>query len=202
MSGPEPDAHAVITRAYEHYAADVGAYALRRTGAADAADVVADTFLVAWRRRDELPPEPHTLPWLYGVARRVLANQYRSRDRRGRLHDRLRSEFTEFETKSDRVEQGERIQEITDALGRLSERDAELLRLAAWEGLGPTDIATVMGLDPRAARQRLHRARARFRRELGADDSQRRGQPAPRTEQPTRSARLPSTPSWSAEGPP
>ena len=84
------DADLVVTRVYERYAADIAAYALRRSAAADAADVVADTFLVAWRRRGDIPAEPKTLPWLYGVARRVLANQRRSRNRRTRLHDRLR----------------------------------------------------------------------------------------------------------------
>ena len=66
-------------------------YALRRAASRDdAADVVAETFLVAWRRLDDLPSEALTRPWLYGVARRVLANQRRSTGRRELLAARLR----------------------------------------------------------------------------------------------------------------
>jgi RNA polymerase sigma-70 factor (ECF subfamily) len=67
------------------------AYAMRRVGQPeDAADVVAETFLVAWRRIGELPPEAEARLWLYGVARRVLANHHRGGDRRDRLGERPR----------------------------------------------------------------------------------------------------------------
>lgn len=157
------DVEAVVSRAYEQHAGAIGAYALRRTAASDAADVVADTFLVAWRRHEEMPDEPHTLPWLYGVARRVLANQRRSRDRRTRLHDRLRTEFVEFDMRSERVEDTEHFQRVASAMTTLSDDDAELLRLTAWEELTPTQLATAMELEPSAVRQRLRRARQRLR---------------------------------------
>jgi RNA polymerase sigma-70 factor (ECF subfamily) len=70
------------------------AYVLRRVDRAeDAADVVAETFLVAWRRLDKIPPGDEARLWLYGVARRQLANQRRGRLRRSRLADRLRAEL-------------------------------------------------------------------------------------------------------------
>ena len=72
----------------EHYAA-VRGYALRRTSADAAQDAVAETFLVAWRRLDDVPPD--ALPWLFGVARRVLANQRRSAARSEALEERLGS---------------------------------------------------------------------------------------------------------------
>lgn len=163
------DGDAAVTRAYEQHAGAIAAYALRRANAADAADVVADTFLVAWRRHDEIPDEPNTLPWLYGVARRVLANQRRSRDRRTRLHDRLRTEFTEFDARSDRVEDTEDFRRVAIALSSLSDDDAELLRLTAWEGLSPTELAVTMRVEPGAVRQRLRRARQRLRQHLDTD---------------------------------
>ena len=170
---PAADAagEALVTQLYERHAGAIAAYALRRAAAADAADVVADTFLVAWRRHDEIPTEPDTLPWLYGVARRVLANQRRSQDRRTRLHDRLRSEFVEFDSRVDRMEDAERFRRVATALADLSDDDAELLRLTAWEGLSPTEIAATMELEPGAVRQRLRRARQRLRHRLAADGS-------------------------------
>ncbi len=165
---PDAGPEAVVTRLYECYAPDVAAYALRRASGVDAADVVADTFLVAWRRHDEIPGEPATLPWLYGVARRVLANQRRSRERRSRLHDRLRAEFVEHAARDAHVEEDDRFQRVAAALESLSDDDAELLRLIAWEGLTPTDLATAMRLEPAAVRERIHRARGRLRRRLAA----------------------------------
>src|ERR1700754_806724 len=76
---------------FEAEARSVLGYALRRTEAReDAADVVAETFAVAWRRIADVPPGAQARPWLYGVARRVLANQRRGELRRRRLADRLR----------------------------------------------------------------------------------------------------------------
>lgn len=164
------DVNERVTRVYERHAGAIAAYALRRAAAADAADVVADTFLVVWRRHDEIPEEPSTLPWLYGVARRVLANQRRSRDRRTRLHDRLRTEFVEFDTRGGRMEDTERFRRVAAAMNQLSDDDAELLRLTAWEGLSPTELATTMHLEPSAVRQRLRRARQRLRHRLASDE--------------------------------
>ncbi len=79
-----------ITRLYERHARAVHRYALRRSDPDTAEEVTAQVFLVAWRRREALPAEP--LPWLYGVARRVLADQRRGATRRVRLRDRLQSE--------------------------------------------------------------------------------------------------------------
>ena len=136
------------------------AYAWRRAPTPiDADDVVAEVFTVAWRRLDEVPLE-RPLPWLYGVARRVLANQYRSADRRNRLARRLAMQ------PHNRGESAEDQDDVLDAVGRLRPADREILRLAAWEQLGPADIAVVLGCTVNAATLRLSRARARLRSEL------------------------------------
>ncbi len=155
-----------IAQLYRRYAPQIAAYALRRAAPDESADVVSETFLVAWRRSDDIPPEPHTLPWLYGVARRVLANQRRSSRRRGRLRERLAEQFTELHTPPVAIEDLDRLDRLGRAMGELSADDAELLRLVAWEGLSPTQIAGVFEIEPTTARQRIHRARLRLRRAL------------------------------------
>jgi RNA polymerase sigma-70 factor (ECF subfamily) len=140
-----------------HYG-HVLAYALRRSERHVAQDVAAETFLVAWRRLDEV--SELELPWLYGVARRVLANEVRSARRRGALAERASaarpSDWESATTDST----------LARALGRLCERDRELLLLTAWEGLSPAEAATAIGCSRPAARVRLHRARKRLADEL------------------------------------
>lgn len=136
-------------------------YAARRTDPESAADVVADTFLVAWRRLDDVPLGSEARLWLYGVARRTLANHRRGDQRRDRLAERLRSQVVEamppgWEDRSDDADLVHR------ALLRVDEHDRELLRLTSWEGLTPTEIATVLLIPAPTVRSRLHRARLRL----------------------------------------
>jgi RNA polymerase sigma-70 factor (ECF subfamily) len=130
------------------------AYALRRARVeADAEDVAAETFSIAWRRLEAVPDEP--LPWLYGVARRVLANQRRGIARRSRLIERL----TTF--RSTPIVPAP-VEPVIEALARLSPDDQELLRLVVWEELTHAEIAAILGISPNAVAIRLHRARRRF----------------------------------------
>lgn len=199
---PSDDVEGIVTAAYERHAPAIAAYALRRAAAADAADVVADTFLVAWRRHDEMPDEPNTLPWLYGVARRVLANQRRSRDRRTRLHERLRVGFIEFDAREDRADDTAEFRRVATALNALSETDAELLRLTAWEGLSSTQLAAAMQLEPSAVRQRLRRARQRLRHRLAAADERDESVSTQSHDPARRHVSTTFEPRWSAGGQP
>jgi RNA polymerase sigma factor (sigma-70 family) len=147
-----------------HYASLLG-YALRRTdNTDDAADVLAETFLAAWRRLDDVPADPRARLWLYGTARRVLANQRRGELRRLALADRLRSDLAASYRPPD-FSGG--LREAAAAFRRMPEADRELLALAGWEGLDAGQIAAVLGCSRNAARIRLHRARRRFAAELG-----------------------------------
>jgi len=148
-----------------HFDAVLG-YALRRVNRPeDAGDVTADTFLVAWRRLAHAPEGPDVRPWLYGVARRVLANHRRGERRRTALGDRLRRELrTHVPDASDDVVQRE---DVTAAMGRLSARDQEVLELHLWEGLESREIAEVLGQTTAVVRPRLSRARGRLRELLG-----------------------------------
>ena len=143
-------------------------YALRRTTTRpDAEDVVAETFLTAWRRLERLPEGPGARPWLYGIARKVLANQRRGEARRARLAGRLASEALPPEGAEGDVAA------VAAAFTRLSDVDREVLALVAWEELDAGEVATVLGCTRNAARIRLHRARRRFARELSRDEKRR-----------------------------
>ncbi len=176
--GGEADA-AVFEELFAEHGRAVLAYALRRCpNAADAEDAVAETFTVAWRRRTRVPPGGEARPWLYGVCRRILANQRRGEARRWRLLDRLTRHEPAIRTTA--VEGSEPAGPAIEALGRLRGDDQELLRLVAWEGLRHAEIATVLGITPNAVAIRLHRARHRFEAEFsdltqhalkGPDDS-------------------------------
>jgi RNA polymerase sigma-70 factor (ECF subfamily) len=139
-------------------------YALRRTdNTDDAADVLAETFLTAWRRLDDVPPGEQGRLWLYGAARRVLANHRRGERRRLALADRLKAELAMTYQQPDYIGG---VAEIATAFRRLSVADQDLLALAGWEGLAPGEIAMVIGCSRNAARIRLHRARRRLAAEL------------------------------------
>jgi RNA polymerase sigma-70 factor (ECF subfamily) len=138
------------------------AYAARRCPTlSDAEDVVAEVFLVAWRRLDDVPAGDEALPWLYGVARKTIGNQRRGLLRRGRLQARLEQTAERPETPGPTG-----TEPALEALARLSEGDRELLRLVAWEGLSHSEIAAVLGISVNAVAIRLHRARARFEKAL------------------------------------
>jgi RNA polymerase sigma-70 factor (ECF subfamily) len=182
-SGPGPDVYVLMdengsqegprARQFsELFAANYGlvlAYARRRVGADLAQDVVADTFLAAWRNMDDLPPEP--LPWLYRAAHYAVAGHRRTLARRGRLDDRARLQAPSV-TAPDHAELVAADMELAAAFRALSEADREVLRLAAWEGLGPEAIGAVVGCSGIAAKARLYRARRRLSQRLGTATSQ------------------------------
>ena len=143
---------------YDDHSEAVLRYALRRTDAHAAGDVLAETFLVAWRRLERVPAEPR--PWLLAVARRVLANQRRADARRAALVLRMRAE-----PRGRAAEPIERL-DVAAALERLSARDREALLLVYWDGLALGEAARVLGCSALAFRSRLHRARRRLSRVL------------------------------------
>jgi RNA polymerase sigma factor (sigma-70 family) len=144
-------------------------YVLRRTdNPDDAADVIAETFLTAWRRLEDMPRDPQARLWLYGVARRVLANHHRGERRRSALADRLRADLA-AEYRPAEFDGGQT--RIAEAFRRLPAGDRELLALSAWEGLGYGQIAVVLGCSRNAVRLRLFRARKRLAAELAKGHS-------------------------------
>jgi RNA polymerase sigma factor (sigma-70 family) len=133
----------------------------RADPASDAQDAVAEVFLTAWRRLDELPEGDAARVWLYATARRVLANQRRSTRRREALRERLAREPAPAVAEPPAPAGEEAL--VHAALMQLGPSDREVLLLAEWEDLAPAQIAEVLGCLTVTARGRLHRARRRFR---------------------------------------
>jgi RNA polymerase sigma-70 factor (ECF subfamily) len=153
-----------------HYDA-VRAYAWRRDPAF-ADDVVAETFLVAWRRLDDIPADA-ALPWLLGVARNALLNIRRS-ERRRREREKAQALGLAPHDLPPRWEPSDGTQgPLWQTLQLLSSADREVLLLVAWEGLDRAAIARVLGCSRANVALRLHRARRRFQELLeSAGDSQ------------------------------
>ena len=147
---------------FASYSSDIVAYCTwRAASASDAQDAVADVFLTAWRRLEQLPVGDEARIWLYATARRVIANQRRANRRRAALRERLELEASSAPGEHAFENDDETL--VGKALYRLGPRDREVLLLAEWEGLSPAQIAAVLGCLTVTARGRLHRARRRFR---------------------------------------
>jgi RNA polymerase sigma-70 factor (ECF subfamily) len=130
-------------------------YGLRRLGDVESATELAqEVFLIAWRRRAEVPDRG--LPWLYGVARRLLANEWRARRARPAIGP------MSHPVGHGQPEQGLAALDIRAALARLPEPDQEILRLVGWEQLTCGEAAVVLGCSAATAAVRLYRARRRL----------------------------------------
>lgn len=153
------DDHDWLRRLWAQHSGPVYAYAARRVGRERAEDVVADTFVVAWRHRDRRPHRD--LPWLLGVARRVIAERYRAEDR----WERLRARAALNGSPADPADATLTVA-AWEVLAGLEEPEREVLLLSAWEGLSGREAAAVLGTSAAAYRMRLGRARRRLRRSM------------------------------------
>jgi RNA polymerase sigma-70 factor, ECF subfamily len=160
-----------FTRVYEEHLETVRRYVWRRDpDLAD--DVVAETFLVAWRRIDDVPE--HAAPWLIGVARNVRRNTRRQEAVSARLADAVPPLADAGAPRESAA--------LRAALRGLAPRDREVLLLPVWDGLDRASIAAALGCSKANVSVRLHRARRRFERCLaaGQHDPSRRLALAPR----------------------
>jgi RNA polymerase sigma-70 factor (ECF subfamily) len=149
--------------------AAVLAYLIRRTETSeDAADVLGEVYLIAWRRIAHLPEGAEARLWLFGVARRVLANQRRRLRTQVELAVALEETLRTRLAGPDSPAEEPMIGSVLEALSELTASDRELVMLSAWEELTPAEIAVVFGRPAAVVRVRLHRARARMRSKLMA----------------------------------
>jgi RNA polymerase sigma factor (sigma-70 family) len=147
---------------YRQYRVAVLSYLVRRVPEPeDAADLLTEVFLVAMRRPDQVPAGDDAKLWLYGVARRLLANHRRGLGRRDAAVAHL-AEVLRTQALSAPAPTAELIA-VTQQLRRLSAEDRELITLVAWDGLTPSEAAQVLGLKPGTARARLSRLRDKVR---------------------------------------
>ncbi|MBO0810311.1 MAG: sigma-70 family RNA polymerase sigma factor [Actinobacteria bacterium] len=142
------------------------AYVWRRLtgGLDDVPDLVAEVFAIAWRRMDAMPEPPGDRMWLYGVARRVVADHQRRTARRSRLEYWLRAKA--YAERDGQVRDPAQ-QRLRAAVERLPPLDRETLRLVAWDGLSHAETAEVLGCSVNAVALRVHKAKARLKAELG-----------------------------------
>jgi len=150
-------------RAISEYRGHINAYCRRRLPLDLAVEASSETIAVTWRRRDVLPDEPETLPWMYGVARKVVKTVRRSEQRWIARGERARGIHDSGDTGvEDSMIRADEERQVRQALSRLRQSDQEILRLAAWEGLSNGQIAELLHLTQAATDQRLSRAKHRL----------------------------------------
>ena len=160
------EARSRFLRLFEAHGEQILLYFKRRTDPETARDGAADTFLVAWRRINDIP-SGNELPWLYGVARRVLSQQRRAHGRRGRLNKKLVGLAPAEEPAPETlIIRNSEYTAVLEALERLRPQERELLQLAIWDELSHADIGVILGCSAHAVDQRLHRATKKLAREI------------------------------------
>lgn len=161
-----PDRESTFRALYEEVYPDLLRFVQRRASLACAEDLVADAFLVVWRRLDELPASrDDARAWTYGIARHLLLNSQRAQQRRNALGVRLADVATSPVADADTDGVVSRV-DVARAWPRLSEAHQEALALVAFEDLSAAQASAVIGISPGAFRLRLSRARRALRLHL------------------------------------
>lgn len=147
---------------------DVLRFVQRRTLLHQADDVVAEAFLVAWRRVADLPDDPgDARAWLFGIARNCLFNQWRSAQRQDAVAVRVAENVTETGgTTPDDADLIARRVDLATAWRELRPADQEVLALTVFDSLTSAQAGAVLDISPVAYRLRLSRARNTLRRHL------------------------------------
>jgi RNA polymerase sigma factor (sigma-70 family) len=172
---PRSEADVKFTELFTRYSKLVQAYCARRVERSLVADAVADTFLVAWRRLDQIDDVDNALPWLYGTAYRVILHHWRSTTRATNLLHRLDDGDVGDGSATEAIVIRRQDSELVLlAASRLNVIDREILRLEFWEGLSHADVAKALAITPQAIRQRAYRARRNLTIEYGKLTSGRR----------------------------
>jgi RNA polymerase sigma-70 factor, ECF subfamily len=162
----DPDRTSRFTSLYEATYADLLRFVQRRVHAPYAEDVVAESFLAAWRRFADLPPRrDDARAWLFGIARGVILNTYRGAERQRALTVRL-ADIPTGRTADFDADLVARQIDVSRAWQRLSDVHQEALALAVFDGLNASQASAVLGVSPVAFRLRLSRARRALRLHL------------------------------------
>jgi RNA polymerase sigma-70 factor (ECF subfamily) len=192
---PDSERERRFRQLYDAHYWTIRAYALRRTSQpADADEIVAAVFVAAWQHLD-VPAEPsQQRVWLFGVARKTLANQRRAARRRWRLNERLKATWRPPEhgiggpdpASPEGPGPAGPLADLEGALAGLSEADRELLLLHLWEDLNHAELAALFGITPNAVAIRLHRARQKLRGKLQRSAGPEPSKPAAHPPEPSR----------------
>lgn len=164
---------------YGRFHRQIYAYCRRRLPADAVDDAVAETFLLAWRKKDQIPPGDQAVLWLYGVAYRVLTHQWRSNFRRRRLAEKVAAfGGIAMSLPDEIVIAGQEQRQLLSALGALRPNDQEILRLAVWEELSQADIAVALRISVGAVRQRFYEAKKKLAEEYNRLETRKISSPA------------------------
>lgn len=148
-----------LTLALRASSNDILRYFLRRLEPEDAADALAEVMSTAWKRVDALPVPPvEARMWLFGIARNVLLHAQRGVSRKADLAERLRSLTTIRQAPA--ADSGS---EVRDAISRLDDSQAELVRLIHWDGFAIAEAAELLGIPASTARGRYQKAKETLR---------------------------------------
>lgn len=170
MRGATADA-ASFAALYAETNADVLAFLLRRCPTPeDAADCLAETYLVAWDKRNHVPAGVEARLWLFGVARNVMRRGHERHRRLASAAQSLAEELRSAASANPALAPGQS-ESITAALSELSAVDQEIIMMLSWDGLTPREIGQVLGISANVVRVRAHRARARLRSLLSINDT-------------------------------
>lgn len=167
MNATDTDAVRRFTALYDAHHRQVHAY-VRSHGDRQVADeIVSDTFMVAWRRRADIPSSP--LPWLLGVARNLIREYIRRSARQMSADEHLQAwTATDQAIDSDPADIVVERDGLLIALAQLHDDDRELLILIAWHGLSTAEAAEVIGCTTLTCSVRLHRARRRLEQAMAS----------------------------------
>ena len=142
-------------------------YCVRRLGVDDGNDAAADVFVTAWRRIDVCPQGDEARLWLFGVARRVVANKRRSVARRTTLLHRITNQRLEPVTGPEAITvRNSEYDEVMAAIEKLPDKYREVVILSEWDGLDREEIAELHGVKRSAIDQRMSRAYKKLERLL------------------------------------
>lgn len=167
MAAGADDAEVAFRALFDAAYDDLVRFVERRTHPVNAPDVVAETFLVAWRRFDDVPRDPsEARAWLFVTARNLLANRTRRDRHQAAITVRIASQPAIGVGEHDDV--AARL-DLARAFARLTPTDQEVIALTAWDGLSQTEAAAVLGISAGTYGVRLSRARRRLRAHLGPD---------------------------------
>lgn len=151
---------------YRRTHVDVLAFLLRRCSSAeDAADCLAETYLLAWKKRDQMPTGADARPWLFGVARNVMRRGNELRGRTATAAEELATELQRAGAICPATELTEP-DPVIAAIDQLPQLDREIITMLIWDELAPREVAAVLGLTPNVVRVRAHRARAKLKAAL------------------------------------
>ena len=148
---------------YEGHVDAVMVHCLRHLRRSSAEDAVSDTFLIAWRKLDQLPADPRG--WLIVTAHNVIRNQYRTQARSVALETRLQ-QITRIAADPAHVT-AERRADLLTALKALTDDEREAVMLVSWDGLTGSEAARALECSPGALRVRVHRARQKMAAAIG-----------------------------------